>query len=200
MRSTLTRSPLAAATLAAIATLSAACASGGTNAPSASAATATAPRAAAAAASSTPASPSASLDPAAQAALSSYTKMWQTVQADANGGSYNILGLSAYVTGKPLQLFSENLADWRAKGVVMKGTAVMHPLVTAESPAAAPTTVHITDHFDDRNALLYYSATGALVDDTPGGCRLIHATVNNMQGVWRVTALDTGADQPCTTP
>lgn len=200
MRSTLTRSPLAAATLAAIATLSAACASGGTNAPSASAATATAPRAAAAAASSTPASPSASLDPAAQAALSSYTKMWQTVQADANGGSYNILDLSAYVTGKPLQLFSENLANWHAEGAVIRGEMVMNPAVVGETPATAPTTVQITDHFDDSHALLYYSATGALVNDKPGGCHLVHAAVVDMHGVWRVTSLDIGAPGTCPTP
>lgn len=144
--------------------------------------------------------PSAALDPAERAALTSYTMMWRSVEADARGGAYNILDLSAYVTGKPLELFSVNLAQWHANGIVMKGASVMSPSVTAESMRSTPQTVDITDRFDDSHALLYYSATSAPVDDKPGGCRVIHATVTDMRGVWRVTSLDMGADKPCASP
>jgi hypothetical protein len=198
MRSTRAHSPLTAAPIAAaVAALVTACSSGTGPAQHAAASSRAASPAAAAATSGASASPSASLDPAAQAALSSYTKMWQTVQADASGGSYNILGLSAYVTGKPLQLFSENLANWHAEGAVIRGEMVMSPSVAGETPAAAPTAVQITDHFDDSHALLYYSATGALVNDKPGGCHLVHAAVTDMRGVWRVTSLDIGAAGTC---
>lgn len=189
----LTAAPVAAA----VAALVAACSGNPDPAPHTTASSAAASAAAAAATSGPSASPSAPLDPAAQAAMTSYTKMWRTVQSDASGGSYNILGLSAYVTGKPLQLFSENLANWHAEGAVIRGEMVMNPTVVGETPTAAPTAVQITDHFDDSHALLYYSATGALVNDKPGGCHLVHAMVTDMRGVWRVTSLDIGAAGTC---
>jgi hypothetical protein len=136
-------------------------------------------------------------DAAGQAALTSYTKMWTTSEDDARGGTYNILELSAYVTGKPLQLFSQNLATWHAEGAVIKGDIATSPTITSEAPSTSPTTVQITDRFDDSKALLYYSATGALVNDKPGGCHLVHATVTDMSGVWRVTSLEIGSAGSC---
>jgi hypothetical protein len=54
----------------------------------------------------------------------------------------------------------------------------------------------VSDCFDDTHWLAY-KATGGLENNVPGGHRKISAVVTDIDGTWKVTQLDTGAEGSC---
>jgi hypothetical protein len=166
-----------------VAALAAACSSTATST-AASSSTATHP----ATASASPSAPT----PAAEA-LAAYAAMWKDVTEASNTSDYQAAYLSDHLSGKALLTITDNLAAEKGQGVVAQGVPVLHPVVTT----ATATTAAITDCLDDRSWLQVYASTRKLVDDIPGGFRSTTATVSDINGTWKVTQLNTGAEGTC---
>jgi hypothetical protein len=176
--------PITASVLAGVvAALAAACSSTATGTATASTTATHSPTA--------PASPS-TPSPAAEA-LAAYAAMWKDVAEASNTANYQATYLSNHLSGKALLTITDNLATEKGQGIVAHGTPVLHPVVTS----ATTTTAAITDCLDDRAWLEVYASTGKLVDDVPGGFRSTTATVSSINGTWKVTQLNTGAEGTC---
>lgn len=73
----------------------------------------------------------------------------------------------------------------------------MHPKITSEEPASAPTVVTLSDCLGMQNWLLHRRSTGALWDDKPGTNRATTAEVVLSQGVWKVASFDVASSASC---
>ncbi|MEV0005957.1 hypothetical protein AB0H28_27230 [Micromonospora sp. NPDC050980] len=131
------------------------------------------------------------------AALTAYRGMWR---------AYAIAGLTAnpqepelarYATGDALSALTSGLTKLRADGEVIKGDYTSAPQVVSASPSAAPASIAVQDCLDTTRFLTYKAATGALVDDTPGGNRAVRATVIRDGTVWKVSSFGAQAVGTC---
>lgn len=141
---------------------------------------------------------SSALDPSATAALDGYRASWRAINDATNVGDYQLPELSDHLAENEYLQVSENLHLYGTKGIVSKGTIVLHPHVNAEHLTAKPPTVTIIDCVDDRNDLLYYKSTGKPIDDKPGGFRRDSTVMSELNGVWMATSDHLGADGTCT--
>jgi hypothetical protein len=138
--------------------------------------------------SAAPAAPMSPADQAKQAALSAYRGMWADYAAAATTSDWQSPKLPQYATGSALSTISRGLYADHYNGLVSKGTPVLHPKVSSIQPPNDPTTVMITDCGDSTNWLQYKASNGQLADNSPGGRRLINATVQKQaDGTWKVT-------------
>lgn len=140
--------------------------------------------------SSTPAAPMSSPatpeETARQAAVLSYTGMWQQMAKAGETGDWQSPELAKYATGDALGVINRSLYTDNLNGVVTKGAPKTNPEVSKVDPQANPAMVMISDCGDDSGWLKYKN--GQLINDTPGGRRSITAEVKKQQdGTWRVT-------------
>jgi hypothetical protein len=124
---------------------------------------------------------------AVQDALTAYRNMWQAYADASNAGNLRSADLAKYATDSALTTLVNGLANNKSKGLTSKGNPQLAPVQTGFSPADAPTNVTVSDCLDDSHWLLYKS-NGELEDNTPGGRHKVVATVNKINGEWKVTA------------
>ncbi len=124
-----------------------------------------------------------------QKALEAYRGMWAAYQKAGANADPADADLAKYTTGSALDRLVKGLTSVRDRGLVFKGEVALAPRVTSVTPTDSPTRAQITDCADDSKSLLY-KKSGELYNDTPGGRRLVTATVEDTgSGVWKVTVL-----------
>jgi hypothetical protein len=128
--------------------------------------------------------------------IAAYEAMWADMAAAGQTADYQSPLLPQHAAGAALSTLVRGLYAYRQKGLVIKGGPVTHPQVTSLTPPADPTQAAILDCFDDTHWLVY-KASGGLENNVPGGHRKVTAVVQDMNGVWKVTQLDTGAEGTC---
>jgi hypothetical protein len=94
--------------------------------------------------------------------------------------------LGKYATDDALTRLTSGLVDLRKAGHIIRGDLVTNPAATSASASTGPGQVPITDCVDDSRFLIYVAATGAPVNDTPGGRRATTAVAGEAQGTWKI--------------
>lgn len=121
------------------------------------------------------------------AALASYLAMWRDFAAAGHTSNWRSPALAAHATGDALLQMSRGLYADHYNGLITKGYPVDHPAVTRATPAAAPTTILISDCGDSTHWLQYVAKTGKLAPGEVGGRRSITAEVKRLaDGSWKV--------------
>lgn len=150
-----------------------------------------------ASASAGPASPSGPARAATRLALAAYTGMWREMQAAGVTADWKDPHLAGYASGEALRIVVRGLRSAARRGLVIKGTLVIHPQVISGKPPGDPDQVVIRDCFDDSRWLTYAAATGKLHDNVPGGHRLVNALVTSTGSRWRVSRLVVYGEGTC---
>jgi hypothetical protein len=96
--------------------------------------------------------------------------------------------LTVYTAGRALDLLRNGVASIRDKGLRGRGEATFEPEVDQWDDLERPTTIIIRDCMDTSGAELY-SVSGEPYEDEPGGLQLVRATVEIVDGTWKVTGL-----------
>jgi hypothetical protein len=130
-------------------------------------------------------------------AINAYNAMWADMASAARTADYQSSRLARHADGDALSQLSRGLYANKQHGIVAKGDPVTNPTVTSMTPSDDPTSVVITDCFDDSHWLNYVAATNALQNDIPGGTHATTATVSRSDGSWKVTELAVGAVRTC---
>jgi hypothetical protein len=138
-----------------------------------------------------PASPSpSSTDPAAaaaQAAADAYRGMWRAYTDAGRTTNPQYDQLVRYADGDALAALKAGLQTNQKQGLITKGDLATHPQVTQLTPVNTPDTASIRDCLDTTNATrVKASPGGSPFTDSPGGHRVVTATVKNLNGVWKV--------------
>ena len=130
------------------------------------------------------------------AVMSAYDSMWKDMAAAAKTANYQDPVLANHASGAALSTLVRGLYTYQHRGLVIMGTLVTHPRVTALSPSADATSATVIDCIDDTHWLVY-KKTGGLENNVPGGHRRVTATLARLGGNWKVTVLDSGAEGSC---
>jgi hypothetical protein len=96
--------------------------------------------------------------------------------------------LPRYAAGAALKLLTTGLTSMRDEGLRGSGETTFNPQVAELAPPKAPTRARVQDCMDTRRTQLK-KISGAPYKDTPGGWRLVVATVQLVEGTWKVTGL-----------
>lgn len=121
------------------------------------------------------------------AALATYLAMWRDFATAGHTSNWKSPTLAAHATGDALLQMSRGLYADHYNGLITKGYPVVHPTVTKATPAAAPTTILISDCGDSSHWLQYVAKTGKLAPGELGGRRSITAEVKRLaDGTWKV--------------
>ena len=121
------------------------------------------------------------------AALASYLAMWRDFASAGHTSNWKSPTLAAHATGDALLQMSRGMYADHYNGLITKGYPVDHPTVTKATPAAAPTTILISDCGDSSHWLQYVAKTGKLAHGEVGGLRSITAEVKRLaDGSWKV--------------
>lgn len=135
--------------------------------------------------SSSPAGPPAAA--ARRAATAAYLAMWQDMASAAQTSDWKSPILARHATGDALSTISRGLYADHLNGLVSKGAPKDDPKVTSAVPAAAPTTVTVSDCGDSTAWLKYRKGSSNPVGDK-GGRRAITAEVHKqVDGSWKVS-------------
>jgi hypothetical protein len=122
--------------------------------------------------------------------------MWADMASAGATANYQDPVLAEHASGAALSTLVRGLYSYKQSGWVIKGAPITHPQVTSLTPTSDPTRAAVTDCFDDTHWLVYTRA-GKPVGDTGGGHRHVSAVVQDVDGAWKVTELDTGAEGSC---
>lgn len=126
-------------------------------------------------------------DPEA-AALATYQGMWAAFTAADAVADPDHPELPRYATGDALELLVAGIEANRREGLVGEGEIVLNPEVVEVSPPETPVEVTIRDCADTSDTRRV-RPTGPPFTDSPGGRRLVTATVELLDGSWKVIAL-----------
>ena len=96
--------------------------------------------------------------------------------------------LTVHTAGQALDLMRDLLISIRDKGLRGRGEALFQPEVDTYDDLERPTKITVRDCMDTSSTELY-SVSGEPYEDTPGGFRLVIATVEIVDGRWKVTEL-----------
>lgn len=121
-------------------------------------------------------------------AIAAYRGMWTAYQKAGETADPNYPELQTYATSEALQTLTSGLTSVRDRGLLLKGEIVLNPRVTGVEPIEKPNSIELTDCADDSKSVLY-KKSGEPYSDTPGGRRLILATVKDTGGgTWKVVS------------
>jgi len=137
------------------------------------------------------ASPSAATetpDQAKQHAIDAYLGFQTAFQKASAAGDPDFPDLAKYGTGDALKLFTNGLKANKTQGLLARGEAVFHPKIASLSPPDAPTKASVQDCMDTSKTERY-KADGSPYKDTPGGLRLVLASLVRIDGEWKVTGI-----------
>lgn len=133
-------------------------------------------------------SSSANTDTAEHSALRAYEEMWKAFTDAATNGNGEARGLGEFATGTALATLSRSLKTDHRGGIVTKGEPTHAVRILSVEPAVNPIKVILADCSDSSKALKYRASTDQLVNDVPGGRRLINGIVERQSdGSWRVS-------------
>lgn len=129
-------------------------------------------------------------------ALAAYEAMWDDMVAVAAIPDYQSPRLAEHAASKAVTTLVEGVYTLQRDGLVAKGELVSTPSATGAEPVDRPTKVFLTDCLDGTR-WLNYTAAGELENDTPGGLRRTTATVEIIDGSWKVTDVLVGGIGTC---
>jgi hypothetical protein len=132
----------------------------------------------------------------ADAPIAAYRGMWNAYVDAAKTSDPDAPALREYATGNALKLIVGALVTDRAQGKIILGSLALTPRVTLLTPTTAATTAAITDCVDSTH-WLEHKKSGGLWDDKPGGKHRTTASVEVVDGVWKVTAFTLRAAGTC---
>ncbi len=119
-------------------------------------------------------------------AIAAYRAMWKDLAEASATANEDAPYLGDHATGGALRLLKYGLAKQREEGVVGKGTPRLYPQIVSGEPRKQPTKYVLRDCADDTN-WLEYKKTGGLKNQVPGGHHRVDATVEIVNGTWKVT-------------
>jgi hypothetical protein len=122
-----------------------------------------------------------------QQALDAYVSMQRAYQRAAETADPDHPDLARYAAGDALRRLRDGLTSIRDQGLRGRGEATYRPVVESVNPIDAPTTITVRDCMDT-SATELYDPSGAPYQDEPGGLRLVVATVEVVDGTWKVTS------------
>jgi hypothetical protein len=129
--------------------------------------------------------------------LDTYLGMQRAFDTASETADPTFPDLTRYASGSALQRLTSGLTSMRDTGLRGRGKTVFHPKVQELAPAKAPTQAKVVDCMDTRGTSVY-KANGQPYQDTPGGWRLVNATVNRVGGTWKVTGVGIHEVGSCT--
>ena len=135
---------------------------------------------------------------AEQRALDAYRGMWTAYAKAGLTANPDEPDLARYATGDALNTLVKGLTNYRKAGQILKGDVVNSPSAANSAVSVDPSRVDVVDCIDDTRFLVYVAATGALVDDVPGGRRSTTAVVADTGGgTWKVSSFAVKAVGTC---
>jgi hypothetical protein len=129
--------------------------------------------------------------------LDAYLGMQRAFDSASETADPGYPDLARYASGPALQRLTAGLTSMRNVGLRGRGKTVFHPKVQELAPAKVPTRAQVVDCMDTRGTSVY-KANGQPYKDTPGGWRLVNATVELHAGVWKVTGVGIHEVGSCT--
>jgi hypothetical protein len=132
-------------------------------------------------------SPDPQADPQQQA-IDAYVGMQRTFQEAVKTADPDHPDLARYAAGEALQRLRDGIASIRDRGLRGRGEATFQPMVESLNPPGAPTRITVRDCLDTSQTELY-DPSGQPYQDQPGGLRLVIATVELVNGAWKVTSV-----------
>lgn len=129
-------------------------------------------------------------------ALAAYRGMWDAWVEAGKTSNPDAPALRTYVSGDALKLIVGALATNQHNQHVSLGNVVLDPKISEVKPPEAPTMAIVKDCVNTEN-WLNYKASGGLVDNVPGGRRVMTATVSATDGTWKVSAFQLGRVGTC---
>ena len=126
---------------------------------------------------------------AQQQALEAYRGMWAAYAKAGLTANPDEPDLARYTTADALAVLVKGLTTYRDAGHILKGDLVTHPSIKDSGASSDSSSIDVVDCLDDTRFLVYVAATGALLNDTPGGRRSTTAVVVDTGGnTWKVTS------------
>jgi hypothetical protein len=147
-----------------------------------------------------PAQPGPTTDPyddPHQQAIDAYIGTQQAYLAATTTADPDHPDLTVHTAGRALNLLRDGVASIRDKGLRGRGQATYQPEVDTYDDLERPTTITIRDCMDTSQAELY-AVSGEPYDDEPGGLQLVIATVEIVDGTWKVTGIGIHGVDTCT--
>jgi hypothetical protein len=132
-----------------------------------------------------------------QQAIDAYVGMQRAYLKATETADPNYPELAKYASGRALEVLKTGLKGIQDQGLRGRGEATFRPRVESVEPAGEPTKIGIRDCMDTSRTELY-KANGDPYRDEPGGNRLVIATVEMVNGTWKVTGLGVQEAGSCT--
>ena len=123
-----------------------------------------------------------------QQAIDAYVGMQRAYQDAVGTGDPDHPDLARYAAGEALQRLRNGITSIRDQGLRGRGEASFQPVVESLNPPGAPTRITVRDCLDTSQTELY-DPSGQPYQDQPGGLRLVIATVEIVDGAWKVTGV-----------
>lgn len=122
---------------------------------------------------------------AEQAAVTAYRGMWAAFVSAGRVADPKHPDLARYAADDALRALVAAIESNKKDRLIAKGDIVANPRVTELTPANAPQQASVRDCLDTTNASLV-KADGSPYQDTPGGRRIVTATVKKLGATWKV--------------
>jgi hypothetical protein len=135
-----------------------------------------------------PSSPADPRDAPQQRAVEAYVGMQQAYQEAVGTADPDHPDLARYAAGEALQRLRDGIVSIRDRGLRGRCEARFQPVVESLDPPGAPTRITVRDCMDTSGTELY-DPSGQPYQDKPGGLRLVIATVEILDGTWKVTSV-----------
>lgn len=132
-----------------------------------------------------------------QQAVDAYVGMQRAYLKATETADPNYPELANYASGRALEVLKTGLKSIQDQGLRGRGEATFRPKIESVEPADKPTKIGIRDCMDTSRTELY-KANGDPYRDEPGGNRLVIATVEIVNGGWKVTGLGVQEAGSCT--
>jgi hypothetical protein len=146
------------------------------------------------------AAPSPGVDPhddPHQQAIDAYIGTQESYLAATMAADPDHPDLTVHTAGRALDLLRDGVTSIRDKGLRGRGEATFQPEVDQWDDLERPTTIIIRDCMDTSGAELY-SVSGEPYEPEPSGLQLVIATVEIVDGRWKVTGLGVHGVGTCT--
>ena len=119
--------------------------------------------------------------------MAAYRGMWDAFVAAGKVSDPDAPDVRKYASDQALRLIVNALYTNKVQKKVIRGDLKINPKATALKPTNNPTEATISDCVNDEKWLVY-KASGALVNDVPGGRHSTTATVKRTTDGWKVSS------------
>ncbi|MEV6523197.1 hypothetical protein AB0M43_14700 [Longispora sp. NPDC051575] len=122
---------------------------------------------------------------ASKAAEDAYRNMWKAFISASRASNPNDPELARYASGHALDVLMRGLQQSKDQGLLGRGEVILRPSVSGLEPATAPTKAAVEDCVDTSGTAMY-KADGSPYQDSLGGKRSMSASLELIDGSWKV--------------